>query len=717
MRPQHSPALALLALTLVCSAAGADDFADKELADLQKRVESSSGDADKLRADLIRFRRDFPGTPQAVRAAELQSRLPSPLDKLDPAKVPELERFDWHPKELVAVLGESRGRQAGAVGGVAYSPDGKLLVSGGSNGLVRLWDPATLRQKTVLGAGTSVTCVVFSRDGKATAVGNAVGQVYFWDLTGDKPKAGPVVRASTTAVMSLSLSPGGKLMATGSADSIVRVFDLTAEKEPKEKVQLGGHTAAVTGVAYAPDGKTLVSVSADMSLRLWEPGGDVQAARVVVDGAHKAAIDCVGFSPADARVLATGAADGTVKVWDLSGVKPKERAELATKAGAVQALAYTVTGKTLATAHADGTVHFWDAGFTPAKEKFVLEGHQGPVLSLGFAPNGIDFASGGADWVVRTWNLGASPRPKQRAEPHGHLSHVYASAFSPDDTTLATGSDDRAVRLWNVTGTAPKERASLTSEDNAPVYVLAWSPDGKMLASGGQSTTVRVWNTAKPDKADKLRQLKPNPGQVVGLAFAADNKTVLAASANTVVVWDANTTDEVRTLDGHEATVNCVAVSPDGKRAVTGAGQLKYENGQPVIVDGKYVYVDPVLRLFNLDDGKLLHAVKSYAQPVSGAAFSPDGRRVLVTTSEPQARQLDLSGPEPKEGEPVFSPDGKRVATVGPDASVVVWDAAGGQAVVKWNLPENVGHVSWAGDGRHLAVTAATGVVYVMRLR
>jgi WD40 repeat protein len=716
-----------MSLVLIAIPCRADDMADQELADLLKRVEAPSGDRDKLRADLLRFvRRDYPGTRHAVRAAELLSTLPSPLDKLDPANIPELERFDWFHKELVAVLGESRGRQAGTVGAVAYSPDGKLLLSGGSNGLVRLWDPATLKLKTSLGTSHSITSIIFSRDGKTTAAANTIGQVYFWDLTGDKPKAGPIIRAATTSVNSLSLSPNAKLLATGSSDFIVRVFDMTTEKEPKEKIQLIGHTGSVNGVAYSPDGKSLISVSSDMSIRTWEPGGGQAAALSVLDGAHKAAITCMAFSPADAKMMATGCADGSIKLWDMGGAKPKERSEATTKAGYVYAVTFTPAGKTLASAHADGSVHFWDIGVNPPKERFVVEGHSSSVLSLAISPNGAEMATGCKDWVVRTWNLGVTPKPKQRAEPRGHLSHVYASAFSPDDTTLATGSYDQAVRMWSVTGTAAKEKATLTSEDKAPIYALAWSPDGKILVSGGASTNIRVWNALK---MDKLRQLNPNPGHVVGLAFSPDNKTVLAAASNTVVLWDANTTDELGILSGHEATVHCVAVSPDGKRAVTGAGKVKVdEAGRAVIIDGKTIFEDPVLRVFDLKENKILHSMKSHLWSVGGVAFAPDGSRVLSFSSEGIIRQLDLSGQEPMESDPflkaapytirqvVFSPDGKKVATMGPDASVVVMDAATGKALQKWSLPESIGHVSWSGDSRHLGIAAATGVIYLYRL-
>jgi WD40 repeat protein len=711
----------VVALLILAGPGRADDTAETELKELQRRVEANAGDPIKLREDLLKYRRYYPGTTYSVRAAELLSQVPSPLDKLDPASIPEPERFDWHPRELVAVLGESRGRQAGDVTAVGYSPDGKLLVSGGSNGVVRLWDPATLRQKQALGVGYGATCLVFSKDGKNLVVGNNQGYVYSWDMTGDAPKASPAFRAATTSLSGISLSPGGKLLAAGSADSVVHVFELT-EKEPKEKIQLTGHTAAVNGVAYAPDGKTLVSVGADMSLRLWEPGGDQASARAVVDGAHKAAINCVGFSPADARVLATGAADGSIKVWDLSGTKPREKAEVTTKS-ALHALTYTVTGKTLATAHTDGSVHFWDAGFNPPKEKFTLEGHASGVACLAFAPGGRDLATGGLDWTVRTWNLAATPKPKQYAEPKGHLSHVYTSAFSPDDATLATGSYDHMVRTWALSAAAPKEKATLTG-DPWPVYTVAYSPDGKMIASGGQGTTIRLWNAVK---MDALRQIKPNPGSVNSLTFTPDSKMVLAATGNTVVVWDAATTDQVRILEGHESPVHSVAVSPDGKKAVTGSGTYLYKDGKIVIENGKYVYVDPTLRVFNIESGKAVHAVKSYAQPVSHVAFAPDGRTVLSTTNEAKVWHLDVSA-EPKEVDPVlkaasgyirlpvFSPDGKKVATLGAEASVVIWEAATGKVLHRFSIPENVGHVSFANDSRHLAVTAATGVVYVLRL-
>ncbi|HMF12455.1 MAG TPA: hypothetical protein VKE94_09120, partial [Gemmataceae bacterium] len=92
--------------------------ADNGLKKLSDRFADDKADREKLRQDILTFRRSFPGTRQALKAAEMLRQLPSPMDALDPGKIRPLEVFDWQPKELVAILGEHRGRQGGAVTGV-----------------------------------------------------------------------------------------------------------------------------------------------------------------------------------------------------------------------------------------------------------------------------------------------------------------------------------------------------------------------------------------------------------------------------------------------------------------------------------------------------------------------------------------------------------------------------------------------------------------------
>ena len=151
----------------------ADAKAEAALKALADRCQDASGDKDKAAQDVQAFRLAYPGTLYAVRAAALLASLPSPLDKLDPAAIPEIERFKWQPKELVAVIGDHRGRQGGPVACVAVSMDGALVASGGGS-LIRLWKPADMRLLSVTGH-YAVTSLGFSRDGKSLVSGGGDG--------------------------------------------------------------------------------------------------------------------------------------------------------------------------------------------------------------------------------------------------------------------------------------------------------------------------------------------------------------------------------------------------------------------------------------------------------------------------------------------------------------------------------------------------------------
>src|SRR5262249_52676145 len=161
--------------------AAADDKKTTALDALRARLADPKADRDKLRKDVLAFRQAYPGTAEAFQADGLLAQLPSPLDKLDPAAVPALERFDWQPKELVAALGEHRGGHGSVVPAVACSPDGKLVASGGG-AYVRLWEPATLRHRALLGSD-NVLAVAFSKDSKLLAAGTSGGYVRVWDVS------------------------------------------------------------------------------------------------------------------------------------------------------------------------------------------------------------------------------------------------------------------------------------------------------------------------------------------------------------------------------------------------------------------------------------------------------------------------------------------------------------------------------------------------------
>jgi WD40 repeat protein len=742
--PAAGLVLLLGLLLLPPSLSADDDFrAAKDLKPLRERLAQTSGDREKLRLDLVEFRRKYAGTTQAVQAAEMLSQLPSPLDKLDPKTIPVIERFDWHPKELVAVLGEHRMRQGAAVSSVVVTPDGKTVISAGGS-VIRFWNPTDMRQKDILSFG-AVTVLALTKDGHTLAAGNGYGTIQVWDLTPEKPKSLYTFQAGTTSIAALVFAPNGKTLTSGAADNQVRLFEIPPPNPIKEKYILQGHTAGILGLSYSPDGKLLASGSADATVRVWDTSvaGEPKE-RDKLEG-HEGGASAVAFSP-DGRTLAVGTGKGPVLLWNTAGgAKPTLRPPLSfmerdatgkpvvnTKGhnSYVHSLAFTPNSQTLASSGDDTNIRLWNV--TSAKERVVLKGqqagvigHQLSVTSIAFFPNGTTLASGSSDWTVRLWDTNASP-PKQHFDPRGHLSHVYAAAFAPDCQTLASGSYDRTVHVWNVNQREPKVRTVLRG-DWVPIYCVAYAPDGKTLAAGGVTTTIRLF---QPLEGRELRTLKNNPGYVTALKYGPDGQHLLAATTGkAAVLWDAVKMEELRRFET-KSYMHLAALSPDGKWAVAGSGEVARDAENKPILDkaGNYTYINCFVQLWETEGGKEVDVYKGHATPVGTVLFTPDGKQVLSHSSEAQIRRQEVTDVKVKELPALpkwpagtvdivaASPDGKLLATRGPSASVVVWNAATGEQVKSWNLNEVVGGLSFSPDNRYLAVTLALGPVYVLRV-
>ena len=277
---------------------------------------------------------------------------------------------------------------------VAFSPTGALLVSGGADEKVRLWDPREGKLVKTLDGHTSwVRAVAVSPDGQLIASGGGDGTVRLWNVETGAPHVAPL-DDHLYPVTSVAFSPDDELLASGGEDGLVRLWR-TGTGEP---VELPESTRGrnIRSLTFSPDGQLLAIAREDETIEIWDPCNGRRTDRSLTG--HTYIVTSLAISP-DNTVLAAASLDASIRLWNL------------------------VTGK-------------------PAWQP--LNPHQSPPASLAFSPDGALLAAADGK-VVRLWNW---QQGVQVGSLTGHQQMIKSVAFSPDGGLLATAGDDAEIRVW-----------------------------------------------------------------------------------------------------------------------------------------------------------------------------------------------------------------------------------------------------------------------------
>ena len=295
----------------------------------------------------------------------------------------------------------------------------------------------------------------------------------------------------TNEVNSVSFSPDGTLLASGSWDGTV-LWDVATREQV---TTLDGHMDKAHSVSFSPDGTTLASGSSGTVI-LWDARtgewiATLEGHRTVfhVEGGTDTILSyvrSVSFSP-DGALLASGASDSTVKLWDVA-----TRRQIATLKGhrsQVSSVSFSPDGTLLASGSWDRTVKLWDVA--TRRQIATLEGHWSWVRSVSFSPDGTLLASGSSNFTVILWDVATR---RQIATLEGHRSQVSSVSFSaPDGALLATGGQGGSVILWDV---LTREKI-VAFGHTAGVNAVSFSPDGTTLAAGSEDGTILLWDTSE----------------------------------------------------------------------------------------------------------------------------------------------------------------------------------------------------------------------------
>jgi WD40 repeat protein len=556
---------------------------------------------------------------------------------------------------------------------IAFSPDGRLVATAAVNGSVRIWDLASATSRPALSHGGRVRAVEFSPDGRLLATASNDRTARIWDVA-----SGLLLRSfeHPQPVRSAHFSPDGALIVTAPVDRdpFARVFDVAGGP-----VAALAHPGAVTDARFSPNGSMVVS-SGRRNIFVWQRGtwrqrhvlaahvspvhgvsispdssravsfDDSGIARVwrldtgaLIPGfiRHENSIDSAVFSPDSSTVL-TASSDLTARIWtgDLSVFLTPLLGHLE----AVSSASFSPDGTTALTASDDGTARLWRTATEPTLDALGSAKHTGGATSIDTSADGRLVASGGADGKVLVWR---SRGGLVRTIEHG--ARVTAVVFTADGARVLSAGENGLAHLWRV-----RDGRKLASvAHGAPVHAAALSAAGRWIVTAG-GTTARIWSSRGAP-----RHVLRHDGAVTSLALTPDGRRLVTGSADEAArLWNVTTGDELRVFRGHTGAVVAVAFSANGSRVATASA-------------------DSTARVWNMSSSSP-HTLEGHTEALTSVRFSPDGRRVVTASIDGQVRNWPVSGSL----EPVafrghvsvvadarFSPDGRWVVTAGPSAA------------------------------------------------
>jgi len=429
------------------------------------------------------------------------------------------------------------------VNSLDFSPNGELLASGSADGTLKFWDPKTGNFVAMLNNnGPEVNSVHFDPNGEVLAA-NFDNQITLWNVKSQQKFATIPHDATLTSV---KFSPNGNLLAFGSEDGTVTLWDLVSG----EKLDtLKGYQKKVTSLDFSSDGKVLVSGSADETIQFWDVASKHHSGTL---SNHQGNVTSVDFQP-NGNQLASGSTDNTIKLWDVEN--KNVNATLKGHNQKVTSLEFHPNGNKLASGSADTTIKLWH--IKNEQIKVTLKQHQEPVTSLDFHSNGKLLASSSSNGTINLWdgNIGYHLYTLESPDSD-QVNHVE---FHPHDEVLLSVSPNKTI-LWDVNRQKPL--GSLDHPDEQ-LTTVSFSPNGKILASGSENGTVQLWDVENRKPLDVLGK---HNYKITSLTFSSNgNRLASVDDLGTIHIWNVNKKEKLATISDYDSLVRSLKFNPDNE--------------------------------------------------------------------------------------------------------------------------------------------------------
>lgn len=597
---------------------------------------------------------------------------------LPQANEPDFRGFEWyylwrlcHREEKTITGGDFRG--------VAYAPDGKslltLAITRDNTAEVAFRDVASWEVLASHHYPASYGVVAFSWKTGKVVVGLQPEGIRVFSFSDCKEH---LQIGGLKEVASVAISPSGKMIAAGSSNGKIQLFEAETGKEIRALV---GHQQYVTTLAFSSDEQTIASGCFDGTLRLW----DVRAGKEIRSLKQNRTVpNSVTFTPDDKAVIAV--CNTELRVWETATGKEIVSRPLAPGR---PVLALSPDGKTLATVDVQMVIRLWDT--QTWQEKAAIKGHGNVVRSLAYSPDGTHLVSGSLDQTARVWNLSRNVQDVIKLTTPETSSNFSRALFTPDGQKIISAQSMAGLAsIWDsISGRKLFDLRGHTKPAMISSYSLelAVSSDSQFIATAGADGLVKIWEAETGRVTSTFSDL-PSPPTAV--AFAPNYHFLAVGTEHFARLYDL--------AQGHASITMLI---PQGAHALC------------FLADGKTLTTtggDGMIRFWEVATGQELRKIQTGQDKLYALTLSADGKYLATGSQDNTTAIWDvqtgnrvwlLKGHSSRINKVSFSPDGKRLATSSNDFTVKLWDLTTGQEMLTFK--EGGGcSVSFSPTGRQL---------------
>jgi WD40 repeat protein len=431
----------------------------------------------------------------------------------------------------------------------AFSPDGSLIATGGSD--LAVWDAATLRRLPLVTGNGQVLALAFSPDGKQLAGGDSY--LRLWDIAGGRQVW--AVRTGASAVNAVAFARDGKTVVSVGNDGLAQTWSRAGAAELS--AQMLSNNPAATASVLCANGDVACRVSADDVATFWDAAAPVELRRISAEDLeiHDAGLLC------DGQVILAGTSGG-LKAWDLASGMPLKAPPLAVTSA--DAAAVAPDGATAAVMSGNDLLLLDPVTWKILATASLDRRPKSPAV-LAFSPNGRQIVCPGPEFSL---SLRDARTLVETGRLSGHTAPVATAAFSADSERIVSGGGDQVLRIWNAASCQPLQ----TLPDNPDaVNAVVVSGDGRFAYSAGGNSrddigqddfAVRQWDLASGRCVNKF---VGHQDRVRALAINRDGSILASASDDkTIILWRTSDGRPLSALTGHTAPVISVRFLADG---------------------------------------------------------------------------------------------------------------------------------------------------------